>query len=505
MADLTGSATPVPLDDHVTLVAPGLAGVAELSRGRLLGGAPGTPDRATAVLHEALDRAGMVQQLAVDVHAQAAQVTGVLDVRSAGGRAGLAVDVPAPEPGHGQVLLLSDEQGVLSWHYPRPADARLTGAAKPGIRSLFVVPREVATTTPAGRAEVASSRRALVKDVDGKAMAVLTFPLPKELAGETVKVIAGAWEKLRRPYRVRTFAAPSYAGAPGPHLEPAQWAVLSTGRALLFVHGTFSTSRTFGGIPRATMETLSERYGGRLIAFDHPTLSADPLDNARRLTDLVPRDLPGLDVDIVCHSRGGLVARVLAGEMGDDGVPPNLTVRRIIYVGTPNAGTALADPEHMGAFVDRYTALLNLLPPAPLTAVAETMDALLEVVKVIGVGALGDLPGLAAMDPDGGFLAALNQPGPRSAQHYGIAADFEPTGSLRNRSRTFDNVTDRIFGSRPNDGVVPTLGVGQVDGDPGFPIPEDRRFLFSATDGVWHCSYFGRPEVDDALLKWLPG
>ena len=45
---------------------------------------------------------------------------------------------------------------------------------------------------------------------------------------------------------------------------------------LQLVHGTFSTSAAFRGLLPAVVEELSRRYGGRVFAFNHPTLTADP-------------------------------------------------------------------------------------------------------------------------------------------------------------------------------------------------------------------------------------
>jgi len=97
------------------------------------------------------------------------------------------------------------------------------------------------------------------------------------------------------------------------------------------------------------MEELQRLYEGRVVAFNHPTISEDPEQNARWfLQEKVKQsgELP-LDLDIICHSRGGLVSRVLAGELGRCPMRPNIQVRRIIFAGTPNHGTDLADREHL--------------------------------------------------------------------------------------------------------------------------------------------------------------
>ncbi|WUI60523.1 hypothetical protein OG774_22620 [Actinomycetospora sp. NBC_00405] len=59
---------------------------------------------------------------------------------------------------------------------------------------------------------------------------------------------------------------------------------------------------------------LERAYDGRIIAFDHPTASVPPEQNAKALLRLIPDDVH-LELDIVCHSRGGLVARILDGQL----------------------------------------------------------------------------------------------------------------------------------------------------------------------------------------------
>ena len=74
-----------------------------------------------------------------------------------------------------------------------------------------------------------------------------------------------------------------------------------------------------------------------------------------KLATMVPPGLE-LEVDIVCHSRGGLVSRALAGEQG---TATPFHVRRLVHVATPNHGTALATPDNLVPFIDRITTMTN--------------------------------------------------------------------------------------------------------------------------------------------------
>jgi triacylglycerol esterase/lipase EstA (alpha/beta hydrolase family) len=143
-----------------------------------------------------------------------------------------------------------------------------------------------------------------------------------------------------------------------------------------------------------------------VAAFDHFTLSHDPVTNIEELVQRLPE---GADVefDIVAHSRGGLVARVLAERQEQISLGSRkLRIRKVVFVGTPNAGTILADAKHLGDLVDRYTNLLNLFPTNGIT---DVLGAVIDTVKHLAVGAADHLTGLAAMQPGGKFITQRNQ------------------------------------------------------------------------------------------------
>jgi hypothetical protein len=87
---------------------------------------------------------------------------------------------------------------------------------------------------------------------------------------------------------------------------------------LVMVHGTFvETVSTFGKLwtlhPQQ-VASLFDRYSDRVYALDHPTLGASPLANALTLVQALPS---GARLHLLTHSRGGLVAEVLARVAGD--------------------------------------------------------------------------------------------------------------------------------------------------------------------------------------------
>jgi pimeloyl-ACP methyl ester carboxylesterase len=201
-----------------------------------------------------------------------------------------------------------------------------------------------------------------------------------------------------------------------------------------------------------------------------------------------------LELDVVCHSRGGLVARCLAERS-------ELAIERVVFVGTPNAGTVLADFDHLGDLLDAYTTLLSFVPDVGITDVLETLIAL---AKSLTVGALKGLEGLVSMTPRGTFLDHLNATASASAgaRYFALASDYEPlTPALREWAR--NRLTDSLFAHAANDLVVPTDGVYGANGAVGFPIAD--RHVFGTADGIAHSGYFTSEIGAGKLLEWLTG
>ena len=159
-----------------------------------------------------------------------------------------------------------------------------------------------------------------------------------------------------------------------------------------------------------------------VIGFDHPTLSEDPLANA---TDLLRRLKSAADgapppyLDVVVHSRGGLVVRSLLEHLLplSDWRP---RIGRVVFVAAPNGGTLLAEPENWKKLIDLYTnlatvacKLIGMIPQAkPTTLILqELIQGLGAFVQYCATQAVteGQVPGLAAMEPGGAFITRINE------------------------------------------------------------------------------------------------
>ncbi len=404
----------------------------------------------------------------------------------------IEVEVRAPGPEEGQFVLYTDESGVATWQFAETAGARTRGAGAP--TRTYVIDR-------AAPVRGASATRGIAGAVGKKLIQVLVFPLIDPLIGRVGDYFAERWEEKKRPYGLRPFTPDDFHSPNAPALDGEAWRRLGAGRSLLLVHGTFSRAHSaFGGLAPETVAELYRRYDGRVFAFDHFTLSHDPKQNIAWLFEHLPADA-ALDLDIVCHSRGGLVSRVLAEQQSAFSLGARaLKVGKVVFVASPNAGTSLADPEHMGALVDTYTNLLNFLPDNPVT---DVLDGVVTVAKQLAVGALKGLDGLQSMRPGGDFQHWLNDAARQGdTRYFALGADFKPT-QPGFAAWVKDRLMGRIFGAE-NDLVVPTASVyADSDGDGTDLVAEADRHIFPAEAAISHTGFFQHPAAQEKLLTWL--
>lgn len=483
MATLDASQRIHPLGAGVSLQAPGLVGNAVLRPGPLGGRGP-DESLATEAFAAGLAEAGLVQSHAVEVSARETPGPPVDSVRAASGAPGMVLRVPrsgiAP-----QVMMMVDEAGLVTWHVPE-ADPLDVNAVR------FTVERAVVPTPETA----ATGERGLVAAIGGKILTVFVLPVVEKLIGAAAKVVARTLEE-RRPHRLTQLTSDGLrtsVTAPG-----IAWDTLDVGRVLLLVHGTASSTRgAFSGLGQ-NFDALHQAYGGRVLAFDHYTLSADLEENVDELLKLVDPQRR-IEVDVVAHSRGGLVARAIAARASD-----HMAVRRIVYVSTPNNGTALADPARLREFIDRMSTMVNLIPDGPWSAVTDVVGGLMYAVRTLVAGAVGHLPGLAVMDPRGASVPNLPAPGP-ATQQFAITADFRPEGKLLQMLRVADGVSDRVFADARNDVVVPSDGVSTIDASASrdaLVLPPEQVLDLGTTSSSWHCSMFSNDRVSAQLLDWL--
>ena len=315
-------------------------------------------------------------------------------------------------------------------------------------------------------------------------------------------------------------------------------AVADGGPLLVFVHGTFSdTLGTFGKLWQQhpqRVKTLFNHYGNRVYALDHATLGKSPIANAYTLALACP---PGARLHLVTHSRGGLVAEVLARAAGlkelddaaselfivgelpgamTDGLSAaarqelqaaldgekrvlaalikhlrdqHIVVERIVRAACPARGTLLAS-QRFDAYISVFKWALDL---AQIPVLPELIDFIGGVAQRRADPS--QLPGVAAMIPDSPlvrWLHAADAPVPGELRV--LAGDLEGD-SVGSWLKTL--MADAYYWT-DNDLVVQTRSMYG-----GVPRANGASFLLDQGGQVSHFNYFANERTAEAVVSGL--
>lgn len=286
-------------------------------------------------------------------------------------------------------------------------------------------------------------------------------------------------------------------------------------RVLLFVHGIFSSIE--GGFHAlgdpgqdSTMKALLDRYDGNVFGYDHWTISKTPLQNALELLLSIPADAHWT-VDLVCHSRGGLIARALFADP-DAAVAlrtPELReiqelrkgriaqAGKVIFVAGANQGSPLARPDELQKFLKIAGVLAS-------TSHGFALDVVIGLLRAL-VASAYELPSIEQLDSTrSDLIFDLNNKEVASAiapgLAYGVRANFDPAGWSWQEAAA---LVETCLMPEPNDLVVPYAGVAI---DPPIPDQDSRMRDFernASQSAVWHTNYFERQETRAFLLQHL--
>ncbi|KAA5544549.1 alpha/beta hydrolase [Roseiconus nitratireducens] len=308
----------------------------------------------------------------------------------------------------------------------------------------------------------------------------------------------------------------------------------ASGRALVLIHGTFSNSES---MMKGLLETTAgakflrdavRHYRGNVLTFDHPTLSVGPILNAMDFQQLIGNSKA--QIDLVSHSRGGLVARWWC-ETFD---PRADRCRKAVLVGSPLAGTGLAAPPNIRetlTLLTQYSKALHMV--AGLTTIAlpvfSVVEAMLRVLTSItslasktpvADAAMSMVPGLFAMSRVGNnpeLRRLLDPPANNSGgevaadRYHAVRSNFESERPGWAFWRLFreaataghpliDWAADAVFDGA-NDLVVDTASMNQLW--QGRRIAAERTLDFGTSDTVHHLNYFHQPQTADFLAEHL--
>ncbi|MEO7853350.1 MAG: hypothetical protein ABIR94_14015, partial [Rubrivivax sp.] len=303
------------------------------------------------------------------------------------------------------------------------------------------------------------------------------------------------------------------------------------GPLLVLIHGTFvDTASTFAKLWQLHPQVLGRlfaNYGQRVFALDHPTMSQSPIANALTLVKAMPQ---GARLHLLTHSRGGVVAEVLAracaGALADadlalfadraaaEGSPARnysqhradlkalvqmaqakqLQVERVLRVACPARGTLLASKR-----LDAYLSVLRWgLQLASVPVVPELVDFLSEVAQRRTDPS--ELPGLEAMTPDSAVVQWLNRGGePIAGQLRVLAGDIEGD-SLVSWVKTL--LSDAFYWT-DNDLVVQTRSMYGGAARASAGAHPGASFVLERGAKVSHFNYFANERSVAAVLSGL--
>lgn len=302
-------------------------------------------------------------------------------------------------------------------------------------------------------------------------------------------------------------------------------APIAQGRILLLIHGTFSHSRNiiqgFANLHgKAFLKQASGHYD-QVLAFGHPTLSVSPVINACDLARHF-RDCSA-EVDVICHSRGGVVARWWREAFA----PANMGRGKTIFVGSPLAGTNLAAPARLKAVLEMLANISRRLSQLSgvaawaspwATALFTASKTLMQIVATITGGlakmpvldaGIALIPGLEGQSRHGAnreLLCLRDHVSGIPATYFAVRANFEPEDvgwafwkKFRDpKLRLFDRAADAVFPGA-NDLVVDSDSMLDLADNMFLPANQilDFEQLAGFSSKVHHLNYFDFTETVD--------
>jgi hypothetical protein len=289
-------------------------------------------------------------------------------------------------------------------------------------------------------------------------------------------------------------------------------------RILLLVHGTFSHGamyeKAFTDPAGPGLEFLkwARATYDEILFFNHPTLAVPAWLNASELARRF--DYCAAKIDVICHSRGGLVVRWWL-----DVLRPGRGHTRVVYVASPLAGTGLASPPRLTDTLDYLANLAGFMGDLTTRAgdfagwakifftvgagLMQLVSALVRGAAAIGVAdvAVHLVPGLLSMArmSNNGEIAQLRAMKAPADGRFAITSNYElakPGLKLwkyltEAKSRLADHGTDVLFAD-DNDLVVDTASMHDLAQD--LRIPRERIHSFGTSE-VHHCAYFAQAQT----------
>lgn len=272
-------------------------------------------------------------------------------------------------------------------------------------------------------------------------------------------------------------------------------------RLLLLVHGTFSSTKgAFSDLWEKNnfLQVFGQNYD-HVLGFEHDTVLKSPAENADDLIFELERirdktSTKRISVDILCHSRGGLVSRMMLEPnpfLLSDIASDTYDFKNLTMVAVPNQGTQLCDPDGLVDLINFLQNIVKLIPGA-----AGTVEVIIfGVLKALAHG-ITSLPGLAPMRPGSAFLLQLNDlPDGRPTSYHVANSDYQPKNWFKQFLHGI--YTHHAFRKRNNDLVVPTAG------SPLCPEPKrvTKLLLYGKEKHIHHSDFFGQKKTQEFIIS----
>ncbi|MBK8501049.1 MAG: CHAT domain-containing protein [Saprospiraceae bacterium] len=310
------------------------------------------------------------------------------------------------------------------------------------------------------------------------------------------------------------------------NLQPFPGQNASGNQYLLFIHGTASsTSGSFAKLKEDDVtgiwKEIFQRYHDRVITLEHRTVSISPIKNAIDILNQLPNNSR---LDIISHSRGGIIADLLArcdrrnvpigflpeeikglkNADSDEGErlqelhklaqQKSLEINKTIRVACPARGTTL--------LADRLDHFLNALLRTIGLAFGGTANQIYQLVRTFIAQVIksratpGHMPGLLSMIPGSPLQNVINNSSIMVKNRLVvIEGDAEFGGSVK---QALSVILTNLYYRAANDFVVQTdsmrFGVRRENG---------VHIFLSKDNQTSHFNYFRNKNTQKAIYEAL--